>query len=510
MPLLSQNCLFIHIPKCGGTSLEVGCGLARDYPTLGLAPTFLAPNYDALFGGDLQHLSAAEIAENYGGLANRQGMRQFSILRHPVDRLVSHFVWRHYRFQQPQITTSQLVSHFEAFFEESLISFADGNILFDYPQAGMKYIEGVEGSVHLNDINRHLVPQVAFLYEGGNLLVNELFDFEKLDDVFKMLRESFGVECQRQHVMSGGASKQVRDGLSLAIKDKICDLYKHDINLLDEVQSSAGRVTQGANLPFYPNVQNAVTARPVPKIIWMYWAQGWDNAPDLVKRCLQNWQLQNKNWKFNLLDDTNISDFSDVALRYQGINLPVQAFSDVLRINLLAQYGGVWADATTWCVRPLDQWIEKMVDQLDFFAYSKPAASRPISSWFLIAPLHSKIAETYRDAVDQFWLDTPTADDTSIVLSSDPCSINYFWFHHLFDKLLQNDADFAKTWEAMPQLSADGPHLLQHAGLLSEPTDEAIFSIRNRLTNIYKLTHRIEIPRNIEETLLNYLYSSAY
>ena len=27
-----------------------------------------------------------------------------------------------------------------------------------------------------------------------------------------------------------------------------------------------------------------------PKTIWMLWYQGWENAPELVKRCRRSWQ----------------------------------------------------------------------------------------------------------------------------------------------------------------------------------------------------------------------------
>ena len=33
----------------------------------------------------------------------------------------------------------------------------------------------------------------------------------------------------------------------------------------------------------------------------MYWHQGWNNAPDIIKRCAATWQKNNSGWDFNLL-----------------------------------------------------------------------------------------------------------------------------------------------------------------------------------------------------------------
>ncbi|OQX73377.1 MAG: hypothetical protein B6D64_13895, partial [Bacteroidetes bacterium 4484_276] len=97
----------------------------------------------------------------------------------------------------------------------------------------------------------------------------------------------------------------------------------------------------------------------IPKIIWILWLQGFEDAPDVVKRCLASWKKHNPTWKINLLDETNIKQFIDVhaiiGRNYKEISK--QALSDVIRINLLSKFGGVWTDATCFCCKPLDEWL---------------------------------------------------------------------------------------------------------------------------------------------------------
>lgn len=44
-------------------------------------------------------------------------------------------------------------------------------------------------------------------------------------------------------------------------------------------------------------------------------------------------------------------------IRRLNPELPVQAFTDVVRWKLLGKYGGFWADATLYCNKSLDSWL---------------------------------------------------------------------------------------------------------------------------------------------------------
>ena len=44
----------------------------------------------------------------------------------------------------------------------------------------------------------------------------------------------------------------------------------------------------------------------IPKIIWMYWHQGWDKAPTLVKQCKKSWLHYNPDYEIRFLDKKSI------------------------------------------------------------------------------------------------------------------------------------------------------------------------------------------------------------
>lgn len=237
----------------------------------------------------------------------------------------------------------------------------------------------------------------------------------------------------------------------------------------------------------------------VNKDIWLYWHQGWEGAPILVTKCAETW-AQNKGWRIHFLSRDSLNAFIKLPIYVKG-DFALPALSDIIRIYLLHQYGGVWADATTFCMRPLDEWIEEATSPTGFFAYAKPAQGRPLSSWFLAANRGHYITGCWKSAVDQYWTENIREN-----LTDNPNDTNYFWFHGLFQQLLENDDKFRLLWEACIHISADGPHFLQSVGLLSCATEAIQSHIVYNSPHVYKLTRRISIPDDITGTVLDELF----
>lgn len=86
-------------------------------------------------------------------------------------------------------------------------------------------------------------------------------------------------------------------------------------------------------------------------VIWVSWQQGYDDAPTLVKKCINS--IKNStNHKVILLTNDNISDYVDlpdyIYEKYNKGTITNAQFSDILRMSLLAQRGGLWIDATVF------------------------------------------------------------------------------------------------------------------------------------------------------------------
>ena len=78
----------------------------------------------------------------------------------------------------------------------------------------------------------------------------------------------------------------------------------------------------------------------VPKQLFLYWHQGWDRAPELVKRCAATWPMRNPSWNVSFLDRIGIERKVFIPHAAKALNLPLPAFSDVVRLCLLRGGGG--------------------------------------------------------------------------------------------------------------------------------------------------------------------------
>lgn len=121
------------------------------------------------------------------------------------------------------------------------------------------------------------------------------------------------------------------------------------------------------------------------KTIWMYWHSGLDDAPPLVRVCIESWQRRNPGWTLRVLDDKTLADWVDMDdVRRRNPRITIQAFADVLRWRLLARHGGVWADATLYCGRPLDSWLAAELRRSALFVFRSEEVFL-LHSWFIAA-----------------------------------------------------------------------------------------------------------------------------
>jgi DNA-directed RNA polymerase subunit H (RpoH/RPB5) len=176
------KCIFVHIPKAAGRSIEMfffnRLGLDRDNEEH-RRQLLLNDNDDPTKGTEkLSHLSAAEyVACDYISQQNYDQYYKFSFVRNPFSRLVSEYRYRNF------------LSH---------KSFKDF-VMNKLPEPGW------------DDKYRHIMSQSEMLYDtNGNLLVEYVGKFENLDEDFVCVCEQLGFrETRLPHINS--SDKTSRD-----------------------------------------------------------------------------------------------------------------------------------------------------------------------------------------------------------------------------------------------------------------------------------------------------------
>ena len=207
--------------------------------------------------------------------------------------------------------------------------------------------------------------------------------------------------------------------------------------------------------------------RSIPRIIYIYWDKGEAAAPMMVRECIASWRRCNPGWDVHVLSASDVPEFvelSDEMVR----SLPVQSFADLLRLRLLRKTGGVWADATLFCIAPLDHWLPVLA-QRGFFAFSWteadrwriwPDVRRRMTNWFLASEAEGTVIGTW-EAHASGYFQNRTSPHT------------YYWPHFMIDWLYLRHRTFRQALDAAPQLGAFAPHLV-HDCVTRNGDDDAV------------------------------------
>lgn len=94
--------------------------------------------------------------------------------------------------------------------------------------------------------------------------------------------------------------------------------------------------------------------------IWVLWMQGYDNAPIIVKKCIDSIKCST-NHPVHIITKDNIDTFIQlpdyITKKYNNKSIMDAHFADVLRMALLSKYGGFWIDATIFIPEKLPEEI---------------------------------------------------------------------------------------------------------------------------------------------------------
>jgi hypothetical protein len=246
------------------------------------------------------------------------------------------------------------------------------------------------------------------------------------------------------------------------------------------------------------------------------WYQGLDRAPDLVRLCVRSWGAFNPDWKVRVLDRTSLGEFLDLpSLVDEGRDdLTVQKLSNIVRVGLLRRHGGVWADGTVFCARPLDDWLPSCY-AAGFFAFRDPGRDRLLSTWFMAAEPDNAIVRMLLEEFAAFWRDNRFSNQNTPVgrmmvrLVSRYANRNprrtrvwlspvvrkamkvypYFVFHYVANRLLLDDEACRAVWAAVVPRAAGPSHFVQR----SRNPCEARAWLVSETVPMHKLTWRADV-----------------
>lgn len=268
------------------------------------------------------------------------------------------------------------------------------------------------------------------------------------------------------------------------------------------------------------------------KVIYIYWAQKFINAPYIVKQCLLSWRLKNPTWKIIELDDENLCEYINIEKEIPNIKnkeITKTSYSDIIRIFLLAKYGGCWCDATLFCHQSLDIWLHEYIST-GFFGFrlgnteptnSKVACKlcndahfheRMLSSWFLYSEENNYIVKQWKKMTIRYWNKHNKKHKNG-----------YFWFHFLFTELYNSDKEFKKMFDSTSKCkhkTRDIFLLMKNKRDYKNRNEQLTIKLSNEIKNhidnndpksktpMYKITYKFDEEKYNQNCNLAYLLNT--
>ena len=164
--------------------------------------------------------------------------------------------------------------------------------------------------------------------------------------------------------------------------------------------------------------------------VWVCWLQGMENAPELVKRCYESIMQNLTDREIILITSENMDQYVQfpqyIIDKWKSGVITNTHLTDLLRLELLIRYGGMWLDATVFCSEERKN-IPDYFFESDLFFYQSLKPGRDgnatyISSWLMSAKTNNKVLLATRELCYEYW-------------KRENQMIDYFLFHDFLKTL---------------------------------------------------------------------------
>jgi chondroitin 4-sulfotransferase 11 len=189
--------IFFHIPKTGGSSIELAFGLFTFNNGYRIDNNIKA----------MQHFTWEEY-KNYLGQKKYDEYYKFTIIRNPYNKVISDYFWL------KNIAKLEYDNFQNKSFDEYL----------DYCDHLVK-----NNLYNLTIFHDHFMPQHKFIYDNNNkLMIDKIFQFENFDYIENFIKIIYDVNIN--HINKNETKNNII--LNDEQKNKIYNIYKNDFILL--------------------------------------------------------------------------------------------------------------------------------------------------------------------------------------------------------------------------------------------------------------------------------------
>lgn len=237
-------------------------------------------------------------------------------------------------------------------------------------------------------------------------------------------------------------------------------------------------------------------------IIWQYWEQGYENAPQIVKECIKSVQEHKNGCDYVFLDSNDLTNYIEIPqylieMKNKGV-IKSAHFSDYIRTCLLEKYGGIWVDSTILFTENLPKYIT----ETEFFVFQNDLKidldGLNHANYLIAAKPHNKLMQKMKCFLELYWKEN--------------CFVwNYFFYLHALTMFTQMDKEIKKMFLKVPFASFIPVQRFQKE--LMNPYSEERFEQIKKNCSIHKLSYKQHVlnkkQKNLSGTFLEKLLDGS-
>lgn len=217
---------------------------------------------------------------------------------------------------------------------------------------------------------------------------------------------------------------------------------------------------------------------PKEKIIWTCWLQGEENAPLIVRKCLDSIRQHAGNYKVVVLTQETISKYVEVPeyieQKHQQGLIPHAHYTDIVRLMLLIQYGGVWIDSTILLTGELPLYVT----ETPLFVFQRePEGHVEMGVCFISSDKNHPILRTQLALLLEYW-----RHENELV--------SYSLFHLFWTMAVHSSPQLLELWKEVRYVPCAIVDILMHD--LSSSYSNVRWNEIQELSSIHKLTYKFE------------------
>lgn len=217
--------------------------------------------------------------------------------------------------------------------------------------------------------------------------------------------------------------------------------------------------------------------------IWVCWWQGLEEAPLIVKKCIDSIKKNAGSHEVIVLTEDNYKDYVTIPKwiedkKEKGI-ISRTHFSDILRLELLAKYGGIWLDSTFYCNNvQIDEYFNQKVWSIKRpdYGHVSVACGQFANYSFGCSFEYRNIFGIIRDLLFEYWKINNSITD-------------YLFLDYLIIIAQRHCPEVANIFNT---ISPNNPMCDELYKILNEEYDEEKWRSLTKNTSLFKLTWKQE------------------